>query len=85
MGVASLQAGGAGSLPIFSEGAGTSLGELDNNPQSEAEALRQRIEELRARLYRRPGVAYEDDPELHDELDRLIARFVRLNWAGRDA
>ena len=58
--------------------------QVEQDPQSEAEVIRRRIEELRARLYQRPGVTYEDDPELHDELDRLIARFVRLKWRGRD-
>ncbi len=51
---------------------------------SEAETVKRRIEELRRKLYARSGVRYEDDPDLHDELDRLILRYVQLTrWRRR--
>ncbi|MEW6048754.1 MAG: hypothetical protein AB1609_20145 [Bacillota bacterium] len=52
---------------------------------SEAESVKRRIEELRQTLYTRTGVRYEDDPELHDELDRLILRYVQLTRRRRRA
>lgn len=52
---------------------------------SEAETVKRRIEELRRKLYTRTGVRYDDDPELHDELDRLILRYVQLTRRRRQA
>ncbi|MBI2914821.1 MAG: hypothetical protein HYY08_02735 [Firmicutes bacterium] len=40
-------------------------------------ALLERIEDLRRKLYR--GKAkYEEQPELHQELDQLIVRYMKL-------
>lgn len=72
-------------LSAASGGVGEILAAGDQQARSEAEAIQRRIEELRAQLYARPGVRYEDDPALHDELDRLIVRFVRLKWQRRDS
>lgn len=64
-------------------GSGLEQEEPSRSVFSEAEELKRRIEELRERLYAQPGVTYEDSPELHDELDRLIIRYVRLTVGGR--
>ena len=51
---------------------------------SEAETVKRRIEELRHKLYAHGGVRYEDDPGLHDELDRLILQYVQITrWRRR--
>ncbi|WP_324717127.1 hypothetical protein U7230_02260 [Carboxydochorda subterranea] len=52
---------------------------------SEAESVKRRIEELRTRLYAGVGVTYEENPQLHDELDRLILRYIQLSRRGRKA
>lgn len=77
----------AGSLLRRVKGQGLGLtGEESAQAQlSEAEEVRRRVEELRRKLYARAGVRYEDDPELHDELDRLILRYVQLTRRRRGA